>query len=50
LTGIGGGEEEVFVWTRGVEAGRVGTETGPGTVNVEERVGIVALRMVGEVG
>ena len=49
LTGIGGGEEG-FVWARGVEAGRVGTETGADEVNIDVRLGIIVLGTFVEVG
>lgn len=49
LTGIGGGEEG-FVLARGVDAGRVGTETGAGGVNGDVKGDIDVLVMSVEVG
>jgi hypothetical protein len=46
----GGGDEESFVWVRGVEAGRAGTEKGGETVPVDVRVGIVGLETLVEKG
>jgi hypothetical protein len=49
LTGIGGGEEDLFC-VRGVEAGRAGTNTGAAPVKVGTCAGIVGLEKIVEVG
>jgi hypothetical protein len=46
----GGGDEESFVWVRGVEAGRAGTEKGGDAVTVDVRVCIVVLETLVEKG